>query len=79
MQSTLRLSTTVLPGGRIEISDPQLPSGEAVDLIVLLPPAKSGSARSIVDVLREAPGHLVFQSAEEVEHYLREGRDAWER
>ena len=33
--------------------------------------------RSVTDVLAEAPGHLAFQTAEEVEAYVREERDAW--
>ena len=35
--------------------------------------------RSVTDVLAEAPGHLAFQTAEEIEAYLRGERDAWER
>ncbi len=34
--------------------------------------------KSITDVLAETPGHLAFQSAEEVDAYLRDERDAWE-
>jgi hypothetical protein len=35
-------------------------------------------APSVLDIVREAPGHRVFQSAEEVTRYLREARDAWD-
>ncbi len=38
-----------------------------------------GAGSSIVEVLAEAPGHLAFQNAEEVDAYLREEREAWER
>jgi len=79
MTMALRITTTVLPGGRIEVTDPQLPSGEAVDLIVLLPEPAEGPRHSIADVLGQSPGGLVFQTAEEVETYIREERDAWER
>ena len=30
-----------------------------------------------VDILDEAPGHLLFKSAEEVDSYLREERASW--
>jgi hypothetical protein len=79
MQAALRVKTTVLPGGKIEVTDPQLPSGEAVDVIVLFPEAPAAPRRSVADVLAEAPGHILFRTAEEVDAYLREGRDSWER
>lgn len=79
MQAALRVKTTVLPGGKIEVTDPQLPSGEAVDVIVLFPEPPATARRSIADVLAEAPGHILFQTAQDVETYLREERDSWER
>jgi hypothetical protein len=41
MQTALRLQTTVLPGRRIEVTDPELPEGSKVELIILLPPETS--------------------------------------
>ncbi len=79
MQSALRLTTWVQPGGRLEISDTRLPTDKPVDVIVLFPQPEDITRRSIVDVLAEAPGHLAFQTAEEVDAYLCEERDAWER
>ena len=79
MQTALRLTTRVQPGGKIEVTDAQLPAGKEVDLIVLFPEAADTTSRSVVDVLAEAPGHLAFQAAEEVDAYLKEERDAWER
>jgi hypothetical protein len=79
MQAALRLTAWVQPGGKIEVSDTQLPTGKSVELIVLFPQPEETTRRSVVDVLAEAPGHLAFQTAEEVDAYLREERDAWER
>ena len=75
MQKVLHLKTTVLPGGKIEIVHTELPVGESVDVVVSHPtePAR----RSAVDILDEAPGHLLFKSAEEVDSYLREERASW--
>ncbi len=36
MQTALRTETTILPGHRLEISDPELPEGARVEVIVLL-------------------------------------------
>lgn len=76
MQKALHLKTTVLPGGRIEIVDQALPVGESVDVVVSQPPDSAG--RSALDILAEAPGHLVFETAEDVASYLKEERDSWD-
>ena len=78
MQTALRATTTVLAGGRIELVDPQLPAGEAVDVIVLFPEIPATKGHSVLDVLRDAPGQLGFGSAEDVDTYLRSERDAWD-
>lgn len=77
MQLALHLKATVLPGGKIEIVDQSLPVGESVDVVVSLPPVSAG--RSAVDILAEAPGHLLFETAEEVASYLKEERESWDR
>ena len=78
MQNALRMTAWVQPGGKIEVTDSQLPTGKSVEVIVLLPSPPQLPRRSIVDILAEAPGHLAFQTAEEVDAYLREERDRWE-
>ena len=79
MQTALKLSGTVQPGGRVEVSSPQLPLGKAVEVIVLFPQEAEVTRRSVADVLAEAPGQLAFQTAEEVAAYLQEEHAAWER
>lgn len=79
MQAALHLKTIVLPGGKIELVDHTLPSGESVDVIILLPTAPPTIRRSAVDVLAEAPGQRLFKTAADVEAYLRQEREAWDR
>ncbi len=79
MPGALHLKTTVLPGGKIEVTDQALPSGELVDVIILLPVSSMTVRRSAVDVLTEAPGHRLFKTAAEVDDYLRKEREAWDR
>ena len=79
MQSALHTTAWVQPGGKIEVEDQQLPPGQPVEVIVLLPQPHPISRRSILDVLGEAPGHLAFQTADEVDAYINEERNAWER
>ena len=78
MQAAIRMTAQVQAGGKIEVTNTQLPIGQSVEVIVLLPSTHPLSRRSIVEVLAAAPGHLVFQTAEEVDSYLHEERDAWE-
>ena len=77
MGETLHIRATVQPGSRIEIVNGQLREGEEVDVVVS--PASSAKRRSAVDVLDEAPGHLVFKTAEDVAAYLKEEKDSWGR
>ncbi len=77
MQITLHIRTTVLPGGKIEIVDQDLPVGEAVDVVVSQ--SSASERRSVVDILEEAPGHLAFKTAADVATYLSEEKDAWGR
>lgn len=77
MQKVLHLKTTVLPGGRIEIVDADLPVGESVDVVVRHAP--KSPLRSAIDILAEAPGQRVFKTADEVESYLKAERDSWDR
>lgn len=77
MHATLRLITSVLPGGRIEITDTQLHEGDSVDVIIQ--PAAKGKRESILDVLAQAPGQLAFKTVAEVDAYLHQERQQWER
>ncbi len=77
MQKALHIRTTVLPGGKIEIVDRELPVGESVDVVVSQSPASE--RRSVVDILAEAPGHRLFKTAKEVDDYLKEEKASWDR
>ncbi len=77
MRKSLHKTTTVLPGGRIEIVDQELPVGESVNVVIL--GSSTTDQRSAVDILREAPGQRMFKTAEEVESYLKDERSSWDR
>ena len=78
MRNALHKETTVQSGGRVEVTDPELQDGATVDVFVV-PRERHGKGRSAVDILNEARGHRVFQTAEEVDEYLRDERAAWDR
>ena len=75
IQKVLHLKAKVLAGGRIEIVDPELPVGEAVDVTVRHP--SEMPQRSAVDILEEAPGQRLFKTPADVEPYLNDERASW--
>ena len=77
MQKSLHIRTTVLPGGKIEFASPELDAGQTVDVVVTR--SSSTERRSVVDILAEAPGHLVFKTGKEVDDYIKEERASWDR
>lgn len=79
MQTAVRLKGTVQPGGRVEVISPQLPAGETVEVIVLFARESADVRRSVMDILAESPGHLAFQTPEDVDAYIQEERSAWDR
>ena len=91
MQQVLQQQVTVQAGGKVELVWPELKAGDIVDVVVsaaLAPERRSARQpgggrsrprRSVLDILSEAPGHLVFKSALEVDEYIREERDSWDR
>ncbi|MYB54361.1 MAG: hypothetical protein F4X77_19500 [Acidobacteriia bacterium] len=72
----LHQRVSVLPGGKVEVVDPDLEAGEQVD--VMISPVRAGAARSAWQVISQASGHRLFTDAKQVENYLAEER-SWER
>ena len=80
MQTTLRMEATVLPGHRLEVSDPQLPEGAKVDVLVVLREKSAEEFGSALEFLESLPpGPRAFKTWEEYEQHLREEKDSWER
>ena len=77
MHKALRIRTTVLPGGRIEIVDEELTEGESVDVVISSAPTPS--ARSAWQIILEGPGQRLFKTAKEVDDYIAEERASWDR
>ena len=78
MQSAVKITTVVQSGGRVEVTAPELMSGERVEVIILSFETAHPKRRSVLDILADAPGHRLFKSAEEVDVYIREERGSWE-
>jgi hypothetical protein len=80
MPTYLRLEATVLPGHRLEITDPQLPEGAKVGVLIIVPEQPEPPRMSVLEFLESLPpGPRAFPTWEEYERHLREEKDAWER
>lgn len=80
MSTTLHLQTTVLPGHRLEISNPQLPEGATVAITVVVPEAAARPKMSMLEFLATLPeGPRAFATWEEYERHLQEEKDSWDR
>ena len=73
--ATIHQRVTVQPGGRVAFDCPELEAGETVEVTVSRP--VSGTRRSAIDILAEAPGGRLFRTASEVDHYIRDERMSW--
>ena len=79
MQSPIHISATVQPGHKIEVTDPQLTEGDSVEMLLFVAPRDKTSKLSAVSIIESLHGHRLFQSPEEVDRYLQEERNSWER
>lgn len=78
MQPALHITTKVLPGKKIKVEIPEAKVRDSVDVFVILPEKAKNKKRSAVDILNELPGRQLFQTAEEVDKYLKEERESWD-
>ena len=76
MAKVLHQRVKVLPGGKVEVVDPDLEAGEQVDVVIS--PVQARAARSAWQVISQASGHRLFTDAKQVDDYLAEER-SWER
>ena len=91
MQHVIEQQVTVLPGGKIELVCPELQAGDIVEVVVSASPdpertsaSRSGDGnskprRSVLDILNDGPRERLFKTAKEVDDYIREERDSWDR
>lgn len=80
MGTILHFETTVRPDGSIEIRAPELEPGQRVTVSVET--EDQGEPRTgphVIDIISGLPGGRLFHTADEVDEYIREERDSWDR
>jgi hypothetical protein len=79
----LHIQARVQPGNRVDVHVPEpLKVGDEVDVVVLTPETgdRAPRGRSILEILDGLPPNIgMFKTAKEVDEYIREERDSWDR
>jgi hypothetical protein len=79
MRNAIQVQTTVLPGPRVEITNPNLPVGEQVEVVIVLP-ERPRSGIGVLDFLDALPqGPRSAATWEQIEQNLQAERDSWDR
>jgi hypothetical protein len=83
MSATIRMTTTVLPGHKIEITSPELPVGGTVDVTVTVPTAPpvapAPESKGILDFINSSPFRKTAEEWEQFERDFQEERNSWDR
>ena len=79
MAIEVRMKTKVLPGGKIEISAPELIAGQEATIVVTVEDTMLNGHSHVIDLLKNVAGHQLFSGAEEIDTYIREERESWDR
>lgn len=61
MQTALRVTATVVPGNKIEVTAPGLREGETVDVFLILPMPPSSPRHCALEIIHGLKGHRLFQ------------------
>jgi hypothetical protein len=64
LAAPIQVEATVSPEGKIEISVPELAPAQP---------------QHVLDIVENLPGHRFFKTDDEVDDYIREERDSWDR
>ena len=72
---TIRQRVKILPGGTIEIHDPQLPDGAEAEVLITF--ERLEAEPSLVSFIGKGKG--CFADAAEVDSFLRSERETWDR
>ena len=81
MLKAIKTKVRMQEDGKMELSVPQIPVGEEVDVIILFTAAEEKTTvakkRSVMDILAETPGQQLFNTAEEVDEYIAGEKESW--
>ena len=74
----LRIRTRVLPGKKLEVSTPDLSVGDTVEVSIVPSSSPPPERRSVLDIIEDLPGGILFKTSQEADEYLQAERDSWD-
>ncbi len=77
--TTLQVKTRVLPGGRIEVQVPDLLEGTEATVQITVDETPPPKKKSFLENLGGYKGGQSFKTVEEVDDYIHEERNSWDR
>ena len=77
MVRAIKETVTIQPGGLIEIRRTDLPEGASAEVIVMVEEQPAAPPLPLSSFLGKGKG--CFESAAEVDQFIRRERDAWDR
>lgn len=78
MDDVRTIRATVQDGGKIEVRVPDLSAGQPVEVVIQFRETPR-PRRSILDILADRPVSGTFETAADVDAYIRDERDSWGR
>ncbi len=75
MIQAIRKEVTILQGGRVEFSSPELKPGVRAEVIVVIPDSQS-VGRKLTSFIGKGKG--AFEKSSDVDEFIRKERDKWE-
>lgn len=79
MAAIIYREVIVADDGTIQLDVPELVPGQRVRIAIDPGETNAQAKRRAIDIINAAPGHLEFATAEDVDAYLNEERDSWDR
>ena len=81
--TSIQTFAVVGPDGALDLHVPNLPPGERVSVTIESDQGQAAhspaGAIHIIDLITNLPGHRLFKTADEVDEYLRQESDLWDR
>ncbi|HEY7984502.1 MAG TPA: hypothetical protein VID73_10050 [Ktedonobacterales bacterium] len=78
MATVIQREAVVGPDGKIEVDAHELTPGQRVT-VTIQPEELPVRNLHMIDLIEQSPGQRLFRTAEEVDEYIRQERDSWER
>jgi hypothetical protein len=84
MSAIIHREAVVGPDGKIEVSAPELQPGQRVSVTIepepdSLAPQPRDDSLHMIDIIEASSGQRLFKTADEVDEYIRQERDSWDR